>query len=87
VALAGTALFEVFVDAAWSPRAVGAGTGASELSPTISIPTSVWHRIKIGPENFVSISFHTVRADELIEETPVGDDLSTTKRRLYHDHA
>jgi hypothetical protein len=87
VALAGTAVFEVFVDGAWSPWAVGAGTGSSGLSSTISIPPSVWHRIEIGPENFVSVSFHTVRADRLIEETPVGDDLSTTRQRPYQDHA
>jgi hypothetical protein len=87
VALAGTALFEVFVDGGWSPWAVDGGPGASELGSTISIPPSLWHRIKIGPEDFLSISFHTVRADQLIEETPVGDDLSTTRQRLYHDHA
>jgi len=87
VALAGAALFELFIDGTWSPWAVGGGTGARGLSPTISIPPSVWHRIKIGPENFVSVSFHTVGADELIEETPLGDDLSTTRQRLYRDHA
>src|SRR5262245_39035875 len=87
VALTGTALFELFIDGVWSPWPAGGGAGASELGSTISIPPSVWHRIKIGPENFVSVSFHTVGADELIEETPVGDDLSTTRQRLYRDHA
>jgi hypothetical protein len=87
VALAGTALFEIFIGGAWSPWPVDGAPGASELGSTISIPPSVWHRIEIGPENFVSVSFHTVRADQLIEETPVGDDLSTTRQRLYHDHS
>lgn len=81
VALAGTARFEVFVDGAWSLRPVG--TEPSE-SPAISIPRSVWHRIEIGPRNFASLSFHTVPSSELIEETPIDDDLSMTKRRLYH---
>jgi hypothetical protein len=44
----------------------------------------VWHRIAIGPETFVSLSFHTAPASELIEETCVGDDFANTKRRLYH---
>jgi hypothetical protein len=50
----------------------------------ISIPAGTWHRIEIGPEDFLSLSFHTVPAGELIEETPVGDDLSVTRKRLYH---
>jgi hypothetical protein len=84
VALAGTALFEVFVDGAWCPCAVDGGRGAAEPGSAISIPPSVWHRIRVGSENFVSVSFHTARADELIEETPVGTDLSATRQRLYH---
>ena len=81
IALAGAALFEVFVDGRWSPSPVSAET---EFGSAISIPPSVWHRIQVGPQNFISVSFHTVAADQLIEETPVEDDLSRTKRRLYH---
>lgn len=80
IALSGTALFEVLIDGSWSPRPVS-GANAEDA---VSIPPSVWHRIKVGPQNFLSASFHTVPADQLIEETPVGDDLSKTKRRLYH---
>lgn len=80
IALAGTALFEVFTDGSWHARPIGAGTAES----VVSIPPSVWHRIKVGQENLVSVSFHTVPADRLIEETPEGDDLSVTKQRLYH---
>jgi hypothetical protein len=83
VALAGTALFEVLVEGAWLPWRMG-GKGESETASAISIPPSVWHRIEIGSENFVSVSFHTVPAGELIEETPVGEDLSITQQRLYH---
>lgn len=42
------------------------------------------HRIAIGPQNLVSLSFHNVPAEALIEETPVGEDLSVKKKRLYH---
>lgn len=84
VALSGYALFEVFINGSWSPRPVRGGKGQTESESAVSIPPSVWHRIKIGPENFVSVSFHTVPPDQLIEETPVGDDLSITKQRLYH---
>src|SRR5262249_1363314 len=84
IALSGSALFEVFVDGSWSPCPVSGRKGESESACSVSIPASVWHRITIGPENFVSVSFHTVPPDQLIEETPVGDDLSVTKQRLYH---
>ena len=81
VALSGAALFELFVDGRWTPWPID---GETESASAVSIPPSVWHRIQIGPTNFVSVSFHTVAADQLIEETPVGDDLSVTKQRLYH---
>jgi hypothetical protein len=79
IALSGSALFEIFIDGSWRPRPIG-----EKGEAMVSIPPSVWHRIKIGPSNFVSVSFHTVAAERLIEETPVGDDLSITKQRPYH---
>ncbi|AYC33255.1 hypothetical protein D3880_13250 [Pseudomonas cavernae] len=84
LALSGSALFEVFIDGAWCPWPLSGGVAESESGSAISIPPSVWHRIKIGPENFMSVSFHTAPAERLIEETPVGDDLAVTKQRLYH---
>lgn len=81
IALSGAALFEVFVNGSWSPWPI---SGETESESIVSIPPSVWHRIQVGPESFVSVSFHTVAAEGLIEETPVGDDLSVTKQRLYH---
>lgn len=84
VALSGTALFEVFIDGSWSPRPASGGEGESQHARAVSIPPSVWRRIRIGPQNFVSVSFHTVPPDQLIEETPIGNDLSNTTQRLYH---
>lgn len=78
-AFEGSALFEVFVEGAWSACSID-----SVRTKAISIPANTWHRIKIGPGNFISLSFHTVPAKELIEETPVNSDLSVTRQRLYH---
>jgi hypothetical protein len=79
LAFKGSALFEVFVDGVWSACPIDSvGTKA------ISIPANTWHRIKIGSSNFISLSFHTVSAKELVEETPVNNDLSVTQQRLYH---
>ena len=38
----------------------------------VSIPASTWHRLSVGAEHWAMLSFHTVPADELIEECPVG---------------
>ena len=44
----------------------------------ISIPQNVWHRPVVGKDaDWVVVSFHTVRAEELIEERPGA------KRMLY----
>ena len=82
IALRGRALFEIYQDGAWQPRPLD-GAGATIEKRSISIPTNMWHRIEIGSEPLVSLSFHTVPAAELIEETCVGNDFSQTHRRLY----
>lgn len=83
IGIRGSALFEVYEDGRWQPRPVVA-TDSNLGARAVSIPANVWHRITIGPETFLSLSFHTAPASELIEETCVGDDFGTTKRRLYH---
>jgi hypothetical protein len=84
VALSGSARFEVLEDGVWAPRPVDATNAGERTRRSISIPANTWHRITIGPDTFVSCSFHSVPAHELIEETPVDKDLSVTRRRLYH---
>lgn len=84
IAIRGSALFEVFEDGRWQPRPVNASDTALGAR-VVSIPPNVWHRIAIGPETFVSLSFHTAPASELIEETCQGTDFANTKRRLYQE--
>jgi hypothetical protein len=50
----------------------------------ISIPRNVWHQV-IVPfiEDWVVVSFHTVRAEELIEERPDVADKRLTKQMRY----
>jgi hypothetical protein len=75
-------MFELLRDGVWQPSPVDGSD--PQASRAVSIPPGTWHRITIGTHDFVSVSFHTVPAHELIEETPVGDDLSSTRQRLYH---
>jgi hypothetical protein len=84
IGVRGSALFEVYENGGWQPRPVDA-SGRDLEAGAVSVPPNVWHRIAIGPETFVSLSFHTARASELIEETCEGDDFTKTKRRRYHE--
>jgi hypothetical protein len=50
----------------------------------ISIPPNVWHRPVVGKnEDWAVVSFHTVVADELIEEKPDGGSKDGTKQMKY----
>jgi hypothetical protein len=50
----------------------------------ISIPPNVWHRPVIGTESdWVVVSFHTVAAEELIEERPDDSSDTGTKQMKY----
>jgi hypothetical protein len=50
----------------------------------ISIPTNVWHRPVINAEtDWAVVSFHTVPAEELIEERPDDSRKAGTKQKKY----
>ena len=82
LALQGRATFELYSDGVWVPHVLD-GSRATIAERAVSIRPGVWHRIEVGAEPFVSLSFHTVEAAELIEETCIGDDLSQTHTRRY----
>jgi hypothetical protein len=71
IAIRGSALFELYENDAWQPHSVDASRAET-------------NRIAIGPDTFISLSFHTARASQLIEETCDGDDFTKTQQRLYH---
>jgi hypothetical protein len=50
----------------------------------ISIPQNVWHRPVVGADaDWTVVSFHTVRAEELIEEKPDDSGKNGTKQKKY----
>jgi hypothetical protein len=52
----------------------------------VSIPPNVWHRPVIGEkEDWVVVSFHTVPAEELIEERPAPERATGTRQMRYVD--
>jgi hypothetical protein len=48
-----------------------------------SIPANTWHQAVVCGGNWVVVSFHTVPAEQLIEERPRRDDPRANLRRLY----
>jgi hypothetical protein len=50
----------------------------------ISIPINVWHQCVVpAGANWVVVSFHTVPAEQLIEERPDDRDAGRTKQKTY----
>jgi len=65
---------------AWRSHILVSDPSAPFEKRWISIPQNVWHRPVIGKNaDWVVVSFHTVAADELIEERPGA------KQMLYSD--
>jgi hypothetical protein len=57
---------------------------AAELEKRwVSIPTNGWHQCVVPDANWVVVSFHTVPAEELIEERPEASDSARTRQRTY----
>ena len=61
LSLKGSATFELRESGGWLTCPVTPGSWASA-------PTGSWHRWFVGPEPLAVLSFHTVPADELMEE-------------------
>jgi hypothetical protein len=70
----------------WQSNLLVSDANASLERRWISIPQNVWHR-PVVPKgaDWVVVSFHTVPAEELIEERRDDDGVSGTKRMRYLD--
>jgi hypothetical protein len=65
-----------------SPRL--ASDGSAPLGRRwITIPAGTWHQVVVRGGHWVVLSFHTVPAEDLIEERPRGDAPETSHRRRY----
>ena len=71
-------------DIVWQSNILVSDPEASLERRWISIPQNVWHRPVIPRgANWVVVSFHTVLAEELIEERPSARGAAGMKRMLY----
>jgi hypothetical protein len=67
----------------WEPHPLRSDPSGPLEQRWISIPTNVWHQGVVGPEDWAVVSFHTVPADELIEERPAADETERARSRRY----
>jgi len=74
-------------DGEWKSHFVVSDSAAPLERRWVSIPPYTWHQAVVPASDWVVLSFHTVRAEELIEERPASQDLSSTRQRRYLDSA
>jgi hypothetical protein len=68
----------------WQSNMLISDSGAPLEKRWISIPQNVWHQPVISKEaDWVVVSFHTVPAEELIEERPETSGHERTKQMRY----
>jgi ketosteroid isomerase-like protein len=69
----------------WRSNALTSEHGAELEQRWVSIPENTWHQAVVPDADWVVVSFHTVPAEELIEERPGIADPGRTQRRRYLD--
>ncbi|HSG99590.1 MAG TPA: hypothetical protein VLB27_06045 [candidate division Zixibacteria bacterium] len=82
VSYRGAGDFQTRIGDDWLSHLLTDTAGDPLESRWITIPENVWHRGVMGGEDWVVVSFHTVRAEELIEETP-SESGEGMNRRTY----
>jgi hypothetical protein len=69
----------------WQSNLLISDPGAALGQRWVSIPRNIWHQVVVPDVDWVVVSFHTVPADELIEERPDAADNGHTRQRRYLD--
>jgi len=82
--------FQVHDGVRWVSHRLSGDRGARLEERWLSIPPDTWHQGVVGDDDWVVVSFHTVRKAELVEERPDPADPdpfhpSRTRRRRYAD--
>jgi quercetin dioxygenase-like cupin family protein len=86
LSLTGRGEFQLREGGRWESHPLVSGEDAPLERRWVSIPPSTWHRLFVGDENWGMLSLHTVAAEDLIEERPLGPnglDGGPTERRRY----
>ena len=79
----GTADLQTRPEERWISNRLVSQPDAPLLDRWLSIPAGVWHQGVMADEDWVVVSFHTVPAEELIEERPDDEAGDGTTQRHY----
>ena len=84
MSIQGTGDMQTGGEGQWQSHPMPSAPDAALEQRWISIPQNVWHQVVVPQgDDWVVVSFHTVPADELIEERPDSADSGRTKQKLY----
>jgi hypothetical protein len=72
--LTGLGEFQLREGGRWTAYPLVSDPRAPRARRWVSIPQATWHRLFVGGGNWGMLSFHTVAAEELVEERPIGPD-------------
>lgn len=83
MAYRGDGDFQTRLEGPWQSNWLVSDPDAPLESRWISIPPYVWHQSARPEIDWVVVSFHTVAAEELIEERPGESDTADVKQMKY----
>lgn len=83
VSFQGTGDLQTGGEGHWQSNALISDKEAGLEQRWTSIPTNVWHQAVVPDEDWVVVSFHTVPAEDLIEEWPDAANARLTHKRRY----
>jgi hypothetical protein len=81
----GSGDLQVWGDERWHSNFLVSEFDAPLQSRWVSIPPYTWHQAVVPQKDWIVVSFHTVREDELIEERPDPNDTKPAHQRRYVD--
>ena len=76
---------QMWDDESWHSHVLVSDFDADIEKRWATVPINVWHKPVVPGANWVVVSFHTVPAEELIEERPESADMKQTRQRRYLD--
>jgi hypothetical protein len=79
----GTGDLQTGGEGRWQSNVLVSDREADLWQRWITIPPNVWHQAVVADTDWVVVSFHTVPAEDLIEERSDAADASRTRQRRY----
>jgi phosphinothricin acetyltransferase len=83
VSYEGTGDLQTGGEGQWQSNPLVSEPGTPLEQRWISIPPNVWHQAIVPDQDWVVVSFHTVPAEDLVEERPDAGDVGRARQRHY----